>query len=129
MLFHKMVERIRTVLLVDLTHPFLRIEYDPPYKILYKLKMLIMNNKERVRIFNRLKFVIVTTHKEDNLKEHFYYTKNGEKYAFAKTLLISSREIANVHYFLPPNSLSFPPLARRLSHLLAKDFAINLSID
>jgi hypothetical protein len=37
--------------------------------------------------------------------------------------------MANVHYFLPPNSLSFPPLVRRLAHLLARDFVANLTVD
>jgi len=37
--------------------------------------------------------------------------------------------MSNVHYFLPPNSLSFPPLVRRLAHLLAKDFVENLSVE
>jgi len=37
--------------------------------------------------------------------------------------------MANVHYYLPPNSLSFPPLVRRLTHFLAKDFASNLTLE
>jgi hypothetical protein len=51
-----------------------------------------------------------------------------DAYVFTRTLLISSREMANVHYFLPPNSLSFPPLVRRLAHFMAKDFVSNLTI-
>lgn len=127
--FSHLLSRINTIVFVDLTHPFLRVEYDPPYKLLYKLKLQVMLYKERMRLFNRLKFVIVTTHKEDNLNEHFFYPLGHQKYVFTKTLLISSREMANVHYFLPQNSLSFPPLVRRLAHMLAKDFVSNLTID
>lgn len=75
-----------------------------------------------------MKFVVVTTHKEDTIAEHFFYKIGNENLVFAKTLLISSKEMANVHYFLPPNSLSFPPLVRRLAHFLSKDFADNMSI-
>lgn len=38
---------------------------------------------------------------------------------FANTVLISSREMANVHYYLPPNSLSFPPFVRRIGQFLS----------
>jgi hypothetical protein len=113
---------------VDITHPFLRVQYDPPYKLLHKLKMEIFLQRERLDIFNRLKFVVITTHKEDTLSEHFFYQMGEDAYVFTRTLLISSREMANVHYFLPPNSLSFPPLVRRLAHFMAKDFVSNLTI-
>jgi predicted transglutaminase-like cysteine proteinase len=36
--------------------------------------------------------------------------------------------MANVHYFLPPNSLSFPPLVRRLAQFIAKDLKVNYSV-
>lgn len=107
---------------MDISHPFLRVQYDPPYKLLHRLKREIFTQKERLTAFNKLKFVIVTTYKEDTLPEHFFYEVDFKSYVFTNTLLISSREMANVHYFLPPNSLSFPPLVRRLAHFLAKDF-------
>ena len=37
--------------------------------------------------------------------------------------------MSNVHYFLPPNSLSFPPLVRRLAHFIAKDISSNLNTE
>jgi hypothetical protein len=79
------------VLLIDITHPFLRVEYDPPYKLLAMLKMEVMATRERVKIFNRLKFVIVTTHKEDGLTEHFFFPSPNKRILFSRTLLISSR--------------------------------------
>lgn len=91
LLFHNIVEKIRTVLLVDLTHPFLRVEYDPPYKLLARLKEEVLSHKECLKIFNRLRFVVVTTHKEEGLTEHFFYRAYGKNFVFSKTLLISSR--------------------------------------
>jgi len=55
------------------------------------LKMEVMASRDRVKIFNRLKFVIVTTHKEDGLKEHFFYKTPSTRFLFGRTLLISSR--------------------------------------
>lgn len=63
LLYSNIIEKIRNVLFVDITHPFLRVEHDPPYKLLQKLKMEIMAEKERLKYFNKIKFIIVTTHK------------------------------------------------------------------
>lgn len=129
LLFQNIVERLRSILFVDITHPFLRVQYDPPYKLLHKLKMEIFTQRERLKIFNKLRFVVVTTHKEDVLSEHFFYKIGSSTFVFSQTVLVSSREMANVHYFLPPNSLSFPPLVRRLSQFLAKDFSSLMTIN
>lgn len=127
LLFTNIVEKIRTILLVDLAHPFIRVHYDPPYKLLAKLKREVINHPDRTNLFNKLRFVIVTTHREDPSWHHYQLAYGHPPFVFARTVLVSSREMANVHYFLPPNSLSFPPLVRRLGHFLAKDFSETLS--
>jgi hypothetical protein len=43
-------------------------------------------------------------------------------------VLISAREMANVHYYLPPNSLSFPPFVRRIGQFLSKISAHDMEI-
>jgi hypothetical protein len=44
-LFTNIVERVKSIVLVDLYHPFLRLEFDPPYSYLEKVKKEIVNSK------------------------------------------------------------------------------------
>ena len=118
-LFSNIVEKVKAMVLVDITHPFIRIQYDPPYRMLSRLKAEIFSDQERVKIFNKFKIVVITTHKEDNHLSKFMFTFDEQPYVFANTVLISSREMANVHYYLPPNSLSFPPFVRRIGQFLS----------
>lgn len=128
LLFINIVEKIRSLVLVDITHPFIRIMYDPPYRILGKLKREIFTDRERVNIFNKLKIVVINTYKEDEHLSQFHFSFGDEPFVFANTVLLSSREMANVHYYLPPNSLSFPPFVRRIGQFISKNLAKSMDI-
>jgi hypothetical protein len=127
LLFTNIIERIRTIVLVDLAHPLIRVEYDPPYRLLAKLKKEVINSRERSVVFNKLRFVVITTHKENKAWQDYQLAYGQEPYTFARTVFISSRDMSNVHYFLPSNALTFLPLVRRLAHFLAKDFSTSMS--
>jgi hypothetical protein len=127
LLFNNIIENIRTIILVDISHPLIRIEYDPPYRLLQKLKREVIDSPERRAVFNKLKFVFVNTHKENKKWQDYQFLYGEQPHTFARTVFISSRDMANVHYFLPSNSLSFLPLIRRLGHFLAKDFTTEMN--
>ncbi len=121
LLFTNILARIRSILLVDLAHPFIRIMHDPPHRAYSRLKQEIFADRQRVAIFNQLKIIVINTYKEDERLTRFLLEKEGEQFVFTNTLLISSREMANVHYYIPSNSLSFPPFVRRLGQFISKN--------
>jgi hypothetical protein len=128
LLFTNIVERIRSLVLVDLTQPFIRIMHDPPYRAYSRLKQEIFADRQRVAIFNKLKIVVINTYKEDERQARLQFALHGQNFVFANTLLLSSREMANVHYYLPPNSLSFPPFVRRIGQFISKNLAQDMDI-
>lgn len=44
-LFTNIVQRVKTLLFIDIVHPFIRIEYDPPYKLFKQLKKEICSQR------------------------------------------------------------------------------------
>lgn len=128
LLFNNIVAHIRAIVLVDLTHPFIRIMHDPPYRALSTLKREILADPERVKIFNSLKIVVINTYKEEEELSKFQFSVGEGPFVFTNTTLLSSREMANVHYYLPPNSLTFPPFIRRIAHFLSKTLAHSLDV-
>jgi hypothetical protein len=128
LLFTNILEKLRALVLLDLTHPFTRILHDPPSRMLQRLKREIFTDRQRVAVFNRLRIVVINTYKQGDALSNFHFEHGEQNFVFANTVLVSSREMANVHYYLPPNSLSFPPFVRRVAQFLASSIAHTMPV-
>ena len=71
----------------------------------------------------------MVTHKEELLRSDFQFVYGEDSLLFKNTVIVSTREMANVHYYLPPHSLSFPPLVRRIGHFISQDLSNDMKKD
>lgn len=71
----------------------------------------------------------MVTHKEEQFRSDFQFVYGKDSLIFKNTVIVSTREMANVHYYLPPHSLSFPPLVRRIGHFISKDLSNKMKRD
>jgi hypothetical protein len=74
LLFTNILEKIRSLVLVDIGQPFIRIMHDPPHRAYNRLKQEIFADRQRVAIFNKLKIIIINTYKEEERLARFQFT-------------------------------------------------------
>lgn len=73
LLFTNILEKIRSLVLVDIAQPFIRIMHDPPHRAYNRLKQEIFADRQRVAIFNKLKIIVINTYKEDERLSRFQF--------------------------------------------------------
>ena len=88
-LFYNIVDKIKTLVLIDVDHPWVRLWHDPPRHQLSLIHRQVSSTPALLDVFNKLRIVLISSLNKD-------YQVYPHLFPFKKTILISTRMMANL---------------------------------